>query len=292
MKVQLLSDDINLFHALERVDEFQVENVDSIDLSTADVFVVSDRLIHHNDLYNFLNKHNRVVFYLVSNQLDPQLLKQIRTICDSLNIHVVQPRLTEEQITITIYETIYPESKGNKTNVVAVLSTIPNVGVTSSTLSIAAAIQSMTNAKIGVIGNNAWDDGIDQIDNYKGKYLDEIKTQLSNRMFDKDSFLTAFHKDDKMPFYYLAGNKNSKIERLFTVEEIDYLIELAKDTFDLVLVDAGSHFDNANVIQSLHHADLKLLIMNQQRKSIKKFNQIYNHILQPLGYSRNEFLLV
>jgi hypothetical protein len=204
MKVHLLSDDINLFHALERVDEFQVNNIESIDLSNADVFIVSDRIIHHNDLYNFFSKHNRLVFYLVSNQFDTQLLRQVKTICDSLNIHVIQPRLTEEQITVAIYQTIFPERKGNNTNVVAVLSPIPNIGVTSSTLSIAAAIQSMTNAKVGVIGNNAWDDGTDQIDNYKGKFLDEIKTQLTNRMFDKESFLNAFHKDEKLPFYYLA----------------------------------------------------------------------------------------
>lgn len=289
MQLQIISDDIALIRTLEGINEFSIERIESIDYFNGDVLILSDRIIHHNELKTHLDKHNKTVFYMITNSLDGELEKQIKTICDTLNIYVIKPRQTVEQITKEIYEKTFPNKKSSDTNVVTLFSSVSNVGVTSTTLSLATAISKMTNAKIAVICTNAWDDGTDQID-YKGKYLNEIKTQLTNHLLDKETLINSFHKTDD--FYFLAGNQNTKIERLFTVDEIDYLISKSKEVFDLVLIDAGSHFDNANIIQSLTHADLKLLIVNQQKKSVKKFEQIYNNILEPLRYAKTSFLLV
>lgn len=292
MIIDVLLEDAKLVHELDQIEIFQVNKINPSQSTQGEVLIISDRMVHHNELYTYSNRNHLKKYYLVSNSYDDQLHKQIKTICDSLNIRMLPPRLTIDQIISDIYEELFPSEEDSSSNIVTMISSIPNVGLTSTTLSLATAIGSLTDAKVGVLGLDAWDDGVDQISQYKGKYLNEIKTQLTNKLLDTDSFLELFHKDEKAPFYYLAGNRNTKMERLFTIEEMDYLISLAKRTFDLVILDAGSHWDNANIIQSLKHADLKLIIMNQQRKSIKKFDLIDQHILLPLGYKRSEFLLV
>jgi MinD-like ATPase involved in chromosome partitioning or flagellar assembly len=292
MKIQVLSNDSKLLAQLEGRDNLKAEKINEFKEFNADILIISDSFIEPGQLALLFNNLDKRVFYLVSNKYDSSYLEQIRTICNSLDIYMLPPKLTIEQVVNDIYETLFPSQNKGKTNVVTFFSSISNVGVTSTAISTALAISELTNARVGVIGANAWDDGIEHIGKYKGKYLSEIKTQLTNSLLDEDAMEELFHKIGLSSVYYLAGNQNTKMERLYTIEEIDYLISMAKKVFDLVIVDAGSHFDNANMMQGLKHADLKLLVINQQRKAIKKFEQNLTHILTPLGYKKNDFLLI
>lgn len=294
MKVDLLSSDVNLLTELRKRDKGMFEEINTIQSlaqSENEVLVISDKYVSFDQLTYVSLESAYKVFYLLSNQVHPQLERTVKAICESKDIFLIAPRLTVSQIVDQIEENINPVLN-KSTNVVSFFSTIDNVGKTSTVLSVAKAIQTYSKTKVGVLLLDAWDDGTDQL-NYQESYLDEVKHKLSGNFFETDNeFLSCFHMLEKDSLYILAGNKNTKMERLFTKDEISFLIEKSKEVFDLVLIDAGSHFDNANMVQALKESTLNYLIVNQQQKAIKKFDQIYKNILLPLGYSKESFLLI
>ena len=304
MRIQVLSEDLVLVEELRKVESFNVSTIRSVEEINGDVLIISDRMVDHNDLHLYLNDNNRLVFFLVSNRLENDLTKQIKAVCDSLNVIMIQPRLATKQIVQEVVNVIFPQTSSDASKVISIFSSVSNIGTTSTTLSIGRALARYAPINVAVISLNAWDDGSDSIRDFKGSYLNEMKTQLANETFEpqykgnfnEDPFIKAFHTikrpDSEGAVYFLAGNRNIKLERMYTVEEVNYLIELAKERFDIVLLDSGSHFDNALIYQSLKHSDMKLLIINQQRKAIKKFNEIYNSILFPLGIEKSHLLLV
>lgn len=293
MKVEVMAGDEKLFQLLEQKDPvFRVQQV-RLPSSDADLLIISDQVVHYNELSEKLaGATYGKAFYLLSQPLDANLLKHVQTICETLGIHTVRSGLATEQIVERIHATVFPNETA-AAKIVTFFSPLSNIGTTSVTLSTALAISKLTSAKVGVLGLNAWDDGTDQLP-YKGEFLDGIKSRLSNRLLEAndDQILSYFFKLKKHNVYYLAGNQNIKMERLYSTQEIRYLIEKCRDLFDVLILDAGSHFDNANMLEALYEADLKFLIMNQQRKAIKKFNRSFRHVLQPLGYSLSDFSLI
>lgn len=292
LKIIVLSNDTDLFHGISVSGLFdevkRIHSINEID-SDSDVILISDEFIPYNNLTELNIAKKQKAFYMLSNHHE-NILKTVKTICDSRDIILIPPRLTVTQIIQHLKDVFAPDHF--QKNVVNFFSTISNVGTTSTCLSVAQAIQANSSAKIGVLLLNAWDDGTDQI-NYKGKYLDEIKSQLTDELIEsEDEFLSLFHMQEKDKFYILAGNRDTKMERLFTKEEIHFIIDKAKSVFDIVLIDSGCHFDNVNMVQALLESDLRFLVFNQQYKAIKKFQHVYNDILYPLGYNVNDFFMV
>lgn len=298
MNIDFYSHNDELMDELKRRN-YKVNQIYSINDKQNDVLIVGDDVLDYTELNTLQTDRYNHVFYTLTKEYESGLEKAIKAVSDSNGITMLSTKLTNEQVVDEITNKIVPTKKNTNSNVVSFFSVVPNIGTTSTTLSVAKAIASKTTAKVGVLILNVWDDGSDQLD-YKGWYLDDIKGKIQNHLFsinDKNSegeyeFLTNFHMEIKDRLYVLAGNRNTRMQRLFTKDEIYYLIQLSKKVFDVVLIDAGSHFDNAGMVQSLKESDMKFLIVNQQRKCLKKFNQVNEDILYPLGFSKSDFLLV
>jgi len=292
MKMQILSKKENFLNTISEESLFEtVQHINSFSDANADVLVIDDTHIPYSELSSFDFSSIEHVFYVLQTSYHTGFEKTVKAICDSRDICMIPPRLTEIQIKEFILKCIEPEKQVVK-NVVCFFSSISNVGTTSTCFSVAKAISRFSKAKVGVLNCNAWDSGTEFM-NYKGKYLDEIKNRLSGRLIDSESeFLSFFQMIEEDSLYILAGNRNTKMERLFKKEEIHYLIQKAKETFDIVLIDAGSHFDNANMVQSLTESDLRFFVNDQQPKAIRKFNQFFSDLLYPLGYKRDDFLMI
>lgn len=292
MKVLLIANDEELLNLLRDSDVFdEVENKFDLSDLNADCLVISDEYLPYDQINDLSFNQNQTVFYLLQNQYEVGLERNIKAICDTKNIYLVSPRLTVNQVHKEILNT-FTKQTSEISKVITFFAPISNIGTTSTVLSVAKALQEQTTAKIGVLLLNAWDQGTYQME-YNGRYLDEIKGRLANKAItNKDEFYSLFHMISKEQLYVLGGNRYSKLERLFTVNEINYLIELSKKYFDIVLIDSGNHFDNANMVQALYEADMKFVIVNQQQKSLIRFNQIYDEILYPLGYKKEDFLLI
>ncbi|MBA2176827.1 hypothetical protein H0266_18265 [Halobacillus locisalis] len=253
------------------------------------VLLISDKDVNPEELSNIQSQHE-YIFYLVTNSYSKPIEKNIRSLCHLNDITLIPPRLTEEQIAERVFTTINPEAE-KENNVVSFLSTASNIGVTTLTLNVAHSFAKHSKAKIGVLLLNAWESGEVLLPNFTGSYLNDIKGKLSNKLLDSDEeFRAIFHSYENM--YVLGGNRNTRLERLFNKEEISYLIERAKKEFDIVLIDAGSHFDNALMIQVLEESSHKYIVSNQQPKVMNHWKRVNRTILEPLGYSKEEFMLI
>lgn len=296
MILNILSTDENLISQIDKSELFQsVTSITTLDSASSECLIISDEIVPYAELsHNDFSKRKHV-FYLMKNQFKANYEKNVKAVCEAKSIHLIPPRLTISQIIESIKEVIDPFQEVEN-NVVSFISPLSNIGTTSTCLSVAKAISEHSQVKVGVLILNAWDDGTDHL-KYKGKSLDEIKSRLSGspELINDDTekeVLSYFHSIKENSLYVLAGNRNTKMERLFTKEEIYSLINVSKQIFDVVLIDGGSHFDNINMYQSLKESGLRFLILNQQLKARRKFTQVYQDVLYPLGYKKDDFLLI
>lgn len=268
-----------------------VDSVEDIEVSERKTsIIISDKVIGYEEISKEDFNDHEYVFYLLSNDYTAKREKNIQNICNSNEINLLPSRLVEEQILERILEVINPYEIKEK-NIISFLSVGQNVGVTSLTVNVAKSLSIHTKSKVGVLLLNAWDSGEGFLPQFKGKHLNEIKGKLSNRLLDnEDEFLSVFHQYDNM--YVLGGNKSVRLERLYTKDEIHYLIQKAQEYFDVVLIDSGSHFDNANMIQSLEESQFRYVVVNQQPKLINKWNNLKQSLFQPLGYTDDDFMLL
>ncbi|MDA2541143.1 hypothetical protein PDR35_15425 [Bacillus cereus] len=291
MKLFVMSSDEALINKIKERKVFtSVQQINDVEKSSKDGYLlISDRVLPYSEL-STIEFENKKVFYMLENQYKPQLESTVKAICNSKDIYLIPPRLVVEQIVDFIDQNLNL-AMVKKTNIITFFSSVSNIGTTSTCLSVGKALSQYTNAKVGVLLLNAWDSGTDQL-NFKGNYMDQVKSKLASKTISSEQeFLSQFHMVNPN-LYILGGNRDTKMERLFTKEEINYLIEHSKQTFDVVLVDAGSHFDNANMVQALNESNLRFLIMNQQTKAIRKFNQFHRDILYPLGYEKEDLLMI
>lgn len=293
MNLKLIAEDVNLLEEAKSIQYFdQVSLTKNIDELEGDCIVISDTLIPYQDIPNLDISNAKHVFYKLSSDADPTRDRNVKILCDSRGIVLLGASMLPSQVVEAVISHLNDRRVVKDSTVFMFLSPIGNTGTTTVTLSVAQSLQQHTNSKVGVLLLNAYDDGTDQMD-YKGTRLDEMKARLTNELIaSEEEFISYFHKVKEGSLYVLGGNKNIRMERLFTEQEIHYLIEKAKESFDVILIDAGSHFDNALMAQALLESDLKFLVANQQFKGVKKFNYIYNDILYPLGLKREEFLLI
>lgn len=171
----------------------------------------------------------------------------------------------------------------NNNRVIAIFSTVGNTGTTNTAFSIALALSKKSKAKIGVLSLNGWDDSSDFYTG-QGSFLDDLKPKLAGkRLGDEREMLERFKEVEKDRLYILGGNRNRRLERDFKKEEIEYLIDRTSEIFDVVLIDAGCHLDNAMSAQSIFSAGHHIVVLTQQPKALKKFKQVYEDILQPLS---------
>lgn len=167
-----------------------------------------------------------------------------------------------------------------------------NTGTTNTVFSVALSLSKQVNARIGVLCLNGWDDSTDYFVDPPA-YLDTLKPRLAGKMLgDDEELLGRFKEIENQKLYILAGNRNRRLDRIFTTEEIEYLIERSQQIFDIVLIDAGSHLDNAMSVQAVYSANMHFALLTQQPKVLKRFQQIYEDILMPLSFTKEQLMFI
>lgn len=273
-------DEVNVYQTLDNADK------------KADILIMTNSFVPYytlSDYQNIFSDYKHLFF--VYDDLNHEIEKNVQAICSGYSIKLLSGYLNADQIVDEVLYTISPKPDELK-RVFTFFSSSANVGTTSTVYSVAQALSDYTDAKIGLLMLNAWDSGIDFMQ-YDGSYLDELKPNLFSKVYESDeNFLSAFAELEKDSLYVLAGNRNPKLERLFTKKEIQYVIERAKKLFDIVLIDAGSHFDNANMVQALYSSDYRYVVINQQEKTKRKWKETFDQILNPIGFKHEDFMFI
>jgi len=299
MRALLLSTDnilANAFRARQVFDVVDVcpspEQALEADIENYDVLIISDRVVPRTELENIRASTgpSAKILYMVSNYPDPAVQKQVQMLCLSLDIFLVPPGQTVNQIVDRVCRVVAPDTETRSGNVVALFGAQPRSGVTMLTLSTARRLSAAGNIKIGVLGLNAWNPGDCYVADYTGLYLDDLKNYLNNKLLTGDDLLE--NMCEISGFRYLAGNRDIKKRLYYSIDEIHYLIDTARDAFDLVLIDAGAHFDNALTVQALNCADLRLLVTTQETSAYRNWKLAFDQVLQPLGCACDSFSLI
>lgn len=246
------------------------------------------------DLINLRDQFPEVKMAMIAQVLSETLIN----VCHGNNITVIHDKVPpNEFMKVLLLEWFGIEKRRMDYNTVFSLSgTHSQVGVTQLALCLASELSSF-NLKVGVLGLNQYNAG--DIPGKETDYsFDSLYASIENGIFEKE-----YQRDkNKLKslmleldgFYYLIGNRDKRFasESFYNMEAIQKLIEIAKQEFDIVLLDLGSIYDTASVVAGLKYSTTHLLVATQQDISARNFKQIRNQILKELGYTEDQFQLI
>ncbi|WP_284644240.1 hypothetical protein [Paenibacillus silviterrae] len=256
------------------------------------IIAVSDR---HWDLSFVLSLRSKYAgshcFYLLSNQGEAAHFQQMQRVCSEHGIHCILPYRTASQIIDDIVRySSDPPPPPARSQVVAILGALPQSGVTTSVLHLAARLAELADIRIGILGMNGWNPGDAGIP-YTAKYLDELWGAVHSKQ------LTAAELPSKMQqvapkVHYLAGSRDLKRLYYYQPEGAAWLIECACKSFDLLLLDAGSYPDHALAAQSIHACDRLLVQLGQSVQAKAQWLRTREQLMNPVfAFPESKLLL-
>ena len=147
----------------------------------------------------------------------------------------------------------------NEPTIISFIGTTPNVGTTVAALRHCFHIAQFTMCRVLYLCFNLKSS---KLHRYFGLTdpsisLDGLLPQLKTRQLSKDSFSKLLYQPtDKNEVYILFGNKQRELAEHYLEEDLLYLLDIARQQFDYIVIDANSYWDNAGsfvAIQSAHH---------------------------------------
>jgi hypothetical protein len=118
--------------------------------------------------------------------------------------------------------------------------------------------------------------------------IEDIKIHLDNRTLTADEIKMMCRSRGN--FYMLAGIKNLIICRDFFPETAEYLLNIIKSSFDLIVCDTGSDPDNGLAIGALQYSTQRYCIISQCESSISEFEN-KNWLFRRLGIEFDSLVL-
>ncbi|MBH0167154.1 hypothetical protein IHV12_19705 [Fictibacillus sp. 7GRE50] len=297
MKVAYLSQNVTFEQSIEKINQItellKISDISEITHKHEGIIFEQTNL-DTVDLINLREQFPEMKMTMIATVLNETLIN----VCHGNNITVIQDTVSSNEfMKMILLDWFGIEKRRMDYNTVFSISgTHSQVGVTQLALCLASELSSL-NLKVGVLGLNQYNAG-DIPDKETDYSFDSLYASIENGIFEKE-----YQRDkNKLKslmleldgFYYLVGNRDRKFasEQFYKVDAIQKLIEIAKQEFDIVLLDLGSIYDTASVVAGLKCSTTHLLVATQQDISAKNFKQIRNQILKELGYTENQFQLI
>jgi Flp pilus assembly CpaE family ATPase len=216
--------------------------------------------------------------------------RNIQLVCSGHEIIPISEKYNSEQVVNVVLGHLTGEDHLVSNRIITFFGTHSGSGVSTTVKNVARLLGQRTKEKVLVLSLNPWDPA-DYFQEYDGHYLNDIKIDLKTKNLTEQKLQQYVHKTKY--YYHLAGNRDIKLQRFYQTEEIAHLIEIAKNSFDVVLIDGGSHFDNACYAQSFLSSDLKFLVTTQETKGYRNYYPlVYQQLLEPIKGSSDDFILL
>ncbi|SDS25359.1 hypothetical protein SAMN05444162_1074 [Paenibacillaceae bacterium GAS479] len=144
----------------------------------------------------------------------------------------------------------------------AFVGTTPNIGTTAAAFAAACRLAERTGKDVGFLCMNLKSA---KIHRYLGQdlpaaTLDSIRPELTSASLAPQQLRRACLTIPDEPYVHvLPGNLMRDQAEYYTQEETEHLLETARQSFDLVVADAGSYWDNAATICAMRAADSRVL---------------------------------
>ncbi|WP_189000847.1 hypothetical protein [Paenibacillus nasutitermitis] len=166
---------------------------------------------------------------------------------------------------------------------VTFMGTTPNIGTSIAALAAACRIAQDTNAKVGYLCLNlksAKSHRYLGVDNPL-ETLDSLRPELRSLSLHPEKLLLATHSVIE-GLHVLFGNVLRDQAEFFTSEEVDHLLDVARQTFDIVIADVGAYWDNAATLCALRGASLRLVVTTGALSHFQEDGQRWLKQLSPL----------
>ncbi|WP_209124354.1 ParA family protein [Alkalihalobacillus sp. BA299] len=247
--------------------------------------------ISYRELPNVRKLHGDIpIFYKLSGVPSQVITRNIQLVCSGHEIIPISEQYNSEQVVNEVLKHLTGEDNLVSNRLISFFGTHSGSGVSTTVLNVARLLGQRAKEKVLVLSLNPWDPA-DYFQEYDGHYLNDIKVELKTKNLTEQKLQQYVHKTKY--YYHLAGNRDIKLQRFYQTEEIAHLIEVAKNSFDIVLIDGGCHFDNACYAQSFLSSDLKFLITTQETKGYRNYYPlVFHQLLEPIKGTPDDFILL
>ncbi len=234
--------------------------------------LISDRLMdieHYQEcFFQLREKHPQIkIIFLISNSHRSSLHTQYMQLCELYQIEYVLPGRGREAIVEQIHRIMDGNANQSSTRqrgrIICCIGTTPNIGTTTISLGIATILAQESSEHIGYLCLNLKSS---KLHRYLGledrrSSLDELRAELKAQSLSPDRLLMACECMEEMGgLHVLIGNMHREQADFFSSEEIEHLLSVAKQTFDICIVDVNAYWDNAGTVCSMIEADARVVI--------------------------------
>lgn len=163
----------------------------------------------------------------------------------------------------------------------------PQLGTSLTAVAFAEALAKKYTVSVGVLNLNMYSDGTWLFPETRHQ-LHELQSYFQLRGLTPDRLKDSM--EVSRGIHFLPGNHNPLLGLHYTPEHMEYLIDVAKHTFEVVVLDAGSILNTAPAICSLRAATHRYLVSGDLLTMQSQYQHQLEYILKPLGLQ--EILLI
>ncbi len=235
--------------------------------------IVSQQCLGHAVFADFvadIRMQNRQlpIIVLLSND-DDRLDESYMRTCVTHRCETVSPDCSvqeaAEQIVLKLFGSDAGMGSGNK--IVCFCGTTPNIGTTVVSFGMAAMLAQTRDSRIGYLCLNLKSS---KLHRYLGRdkpkaTLDGLRAELKSASLKPERLLHMCDRFPELPnLFVLYGNMLREQAEYYTPEDIEHLLRIADQTFDLCVVETNAYWDNAATVCGARIADTKLLVTTMQ----------------------------
>lgn len=221
--------------------------------------VLSDRYFTFAEFSDFVDKLREAmpaatILVLLSDHHDTDENNKWMKVCLVNGLHYVSPHRTRSAISNALLQWLYGSlaptvSSGGKA--IVFIGSTPNIGTTITSFGIAVGIANYSSQRVGYLCLNLKSS---KLHRYIGvekpeTSLDQLRAEIRSHNLRPERLTTYCHTVKGAPgLSVLFGNQLREQAEFFTAEDIEHLIAVAKQTFDLCLIEVNAYWDNAWIL--------------------------------------------
>lgn len=295
MKLHIISNDLELIDELRDIVGIQIKVIDvnALNDSEADVIVVSNEIIDIKMLLS--TKATEAKTFYLSKFKDNEALSSLDNKLLLLkNIVIVPPKRTVKQIQEFILSNIYKVETEN--NVFTFFGADSKVGVTSIAQLVSSNIAKRNKDKSVLLIFLDGQTGFDWVEDKRNivTCLADIQVALKNNFLDSNSL-----KDNCLRvlpnLYLLKGEIRIDENVCYNELEINSLINICKEAFDFVIIDAGNTMNlslRMTYSALINSASNNMLITDQLPKSYEMYKKGKLQVMDDLKIDKFSVLIL
>lgn len=269
-----------------------------------DYIAISDRFFELSGLSDYLETlRERVpdaaVTVLLSDRHDANETGKWIKMCVLGGFHYVPPHRTKEAITDAMLRRFYGSGSpmiGNGGELIVFVGSTPNIGTTFVSFGTAVGMASRSDRTVGYLCLNLKSSklhryiGIDKPESS----LDQLRAEILSRGLRPERLMASCETVKGLPnLRVLFGNQLREQAEYFTAEDIEHVLQTAKQTFDICIVEVNAYWDNAATLCALLQADSRILVTTPELTHFQEDTDRWLRGLCPVvGLAADSFDLV